>query len=145
MGKRGGIERQNDKCRRNRAMSDAKLLDVVQLSQRERRFLFSYLLSGNASATYLATILGVGGQLEHCHQAGSRMFLRIKRKVNWPRLLENVDIGALNLIRSLEAELAGSLEGDGAAALLADLLNRRAAELTGPGTLAERGNGGGVI
>jgi hypothetical protein len=119
-------------------------IDTKPLSSRERRFLFGFLLSGNASASYLAIVTQVGSQEEHAHQAASRMLGRIKRRINWPVLLERLDIGALNLVRELEKGLSvlHTAEGDGAALLLAEVLRSKAWTLmrTGPGTLAEQGD-----
>jgi len=94
---------------------------------RERRFLFAYLLTGNATQSYLATVLQIGSQPEHAHQAASRKLRWIRQRIDWPALLERIDIGALNMIRSLEAELQAhnSVAGDSAAALLAELLHAR--------------------
>jgi hypothetical protein len=102
--------------------------DTTRLTLRERRFLFAYLLSGNATQSYMAVILQVGSKEERAHQSGYRILSGIKRKISWPSLLERVDTGALNLVRELEADLTArrTTEGDGAAVLLAELLRARA-------------------
>lgn len=102
--------------------------DTARLTLRERRFLLGYLLSGNATAAYLAIILQVGSQEEHAHQSAHRLLLGIKRKISWPALLEQFDVAELLLVRDLERELQAreTAEGDGAALLLAELLRARA-------------------
>ncbi|MGD0727074.1 MAG: hypothetical protein ABSB63_16095 [Spirochaetia bacterium] len=105
--------------------------DVIRLTLRERRFLFGYLLSGNATQTYLAVVMQVGSQAEHAHQAASRMLGRIKRRIKWRFLLEQLDVGALNMVRELEADLLArrTSDGDGAAALLAEVLASKRARI----------------
>ncbi len=102
--------------------------DTARLTLRERRFLFAYLLSGNATQAYMAVILQVGSKAERAHQSAYRILSGIKRKISWPALLERIDLAELRLVRELEADLTSrrTSEGDGAAVLLAELLRGRA-------------------
>ena len=104
------------------------MLDITRLTLRERRFLWTYLLTGNATQTYLALMMKVGSQEARAHTSAGRMLRDIRRKISWPALLENVDATEVRLIRELEADLQarGTAEGDRAAALLAELLQTRA-------------------
>jgi hypothetical protein len=117
---------------------------TARLSMRERRFLFAVIGGATAAASYLA-LATKPMDLEHARAPASRMFARIKGKLDWAALLEDAGLGELRILRELEAALNATKRiffngqqiaevPDNAAridalVLLADLLGRRKTQL----------------
>lgn len=125
-------------------MSGSTKVNIARLTARERRFLFAVIAGKSGAVAYLEIAMKAGLTAEKARAPASRMLARIKTKVDWPRLLEAVDLGELRLFRELERKLKAmttkfyedraiiDVEDNStqmrAVELLADLLGRRKGE-----------------